>query len=115
MEIPARKLNNSLSSILPTMTSNSNQMDASQHPLEAIAAGIQTATSSEHRGNRVSHMMSTNEGPADIIGKVSGAVPGGKRTDDGPYFTNNEGIPFPDPYVFCYHVSNKVAQALTKT
>src|SRR6195952_4126012 len=98
MEIPASKLNSNISSILSTMTSNSNQMDASQHPLEAIATGIQNATSSEHRGNRVSHMMSTNEGPADIIGKVSGAVPGGKRVDDGPYFTNNEGIPFPDWY-----------------
>ncbi|OHW99039.1 catalase [Colletotrichum incanum] len=42
-------------------------------------------------------MQSANEGPADIIGKVSGAVPGGKREDDGAYFTNNEGIPFPDP------------------
>jgi len=84
------------------MASNSNQMGLSQHPLEAIATGIQNATASEHRGNRVSHMMSTNEGPADIIGKVSGAVPGGKRVDDGPYFTNNEGIPFPDPYVLCF-------------
>ncbi|TID20977.1 hypothetical protein E2P81_ATG05605 [Venturia nashicola] len=79
------------------MTSNSNQMDMSQHPLEAIASGIATAMSGEHRGDRMSHMMSSNEGPADIIGKVSGAVPGGKRADDGPYFTNNEGIPFPDP------------------
>jgi len=68
-----------------------------QHPLEAIATGIASATSGEHRGNRVSHMMSANEGPADIIGKVSGAVKGGKRADDGLYFTNNEGIPFPDP------------------
>lgn len=81
------------------MTSNSNQIDMSQHPLEAIAAGISTAVSGEHRGDRMSHMMSSNEGPADIIGKISGAVPGGKRADDGPYFTNNEGIPFPDPYV----------------
>jgi catalase len=32
---------------------------------------------------------------------VSGAVTGGKREDDGPYFTNNEGIPFPDPWVDC--------------
>jgi len=45
----------------------------------------------------MSHMQSANEVPADIIGKVSGAVPGGKREDDGAYFTNNEGLPFPDP------------------
>jgi catalase len=97
MDIPTAKLNSSISSLLPTMASNSNQMSIGQHPLEAIAAGIQSATSSEHRGNRVSHMMSANEGPADIIGKVSGTVTGGKRVDDGPYFTNNEGLPFPDP------------------
>ena len=42
-------------------------------------------------------MMSANEGPADIIGKVSGSVSGGKREDDALYFTNNEGHPFPDP------------------
>lgn len=51
----------------------------------------------EDRGTRVSHMMSANEGPMDIIAKVSGAREGGKRVDDGPYFTNNEGIPLPDP------------------
>ncbi|KAK4999643.1 hypothetical protein LTR28_013312 [Elasticomyces elasticus] len=50
----------------------------------------------ESRSNRASHMMSANEGPADIIAKVSGAVQGGKREDDGAYFTNNEGIPLPD-------------------
>ncbi|KAI0405305.1 catalase-like domain-containing protein [Xylaria palmicola] len=77
--------------------SNSNQWSLSQHPLETIAQGIQSATSAEHRGNHVSHMMSSNEDPADIIAKVSGTVAGRKRVDDSPYFTNNEGIPFPDP------------------
>lgn len=42
-------------------------------------------------------MQSANEGPADIIGKVSGAMESGKSVDDSMYFTNNEGIPFPDP------------------
>jgi catalase len=77
MEEPAGKLN----SILPSMSSNSNQL--AQHPLEAIVTGIQGAMSGEVRGPRAMHMASANEGPA--------------RTDDGPYFTNNEGIPFPDP------------------
>ena len=53
----------------------------------------------ESRSNRMSHMASANEGPADIIAKVSGSVEGGKRADDGAYFTSNEGIPFPDPSV----------------
>lgn len=50
----------------------------------------------EFRAPRANHVMSSNEGPADIIAKVSGASSGGKRGDDGPYFTNNEGIPLPD-------------------
>lgn len=45
---------------------------------------------------REAHMMSANEGPMSIISKVSGHSTGGKREDDGPYFTNNEGIPLPD-------------------
>ncbi|KAI0442607.1 heme-dependent catalase [Xylaria telfairii] len=77
--------------------SNGNEWSISQHPLESIAQGIQDTTSAERRTNRVSHLMSSNEGPADIIAKVSGTVSGGKRADDGPYFTNNEGIPLPDP------------------
>ena len=71
-------------------------MNPLQHPLEATAAMIQTAAGGERRSMRTSHMASANEGPADIIAKVSGVVPGGKREDDGPYFTNLEGIPIPD-------------------
>jgi catalase len=77
---------------------NTNQLDPRQHPLRATAAAI-AGISGEQRGPRTSHMMSSNEGPADIIKKVSGCVPGGIREDDAPYFTNNEGIPFPDPWV----------------
>lgn len=66
---------------------------------DSITTKIQGAMSGEVGDPRATHMASANEGPADIIGKVSGAVKGGKRADDGPYFTNNEGIPFPDPQV----------------
>jgi len=79
------------------MSVNSNQLDPRQHPLKATAMAIGGAVAGEYRGPRASHMQSANEGPADIIAKVSGVVPGGKREDDGLYFTNNEGIPFPDP------------------
>ncbi|KAL5374976.1 hypothetical protein DPSP01_011556 [Paraphaeosphaeria sporulosa] len=78
-------------------SSNSNQTDPLRHPLEATAMAIQGAASGESRAPRASHMQSANEGPADIIAKVAGFVKGGKREDDGAYFTNNEGIPFPDP------------------
>ncbi|OAL43436.1 heme-dependent catalase [Pyrenochaeta sp. DS3sAY3a] len=84
--------------MVPSSTSaNTNQNDPLQHPLEATAQAIQGAVMGEGRAPRMSHMASANEGPADIIAKVSGSVQGGKREDDGPYFTNNEGIPFPDP------------------
>ncbi|KAK0384271.1 hypothetical protein NLU13_8359 [Sarocladium strictum] len=79
------------------MASNSNQMSASQHPLQATASAITSGLTGERRAARLSHMQSANEGPADIIAKVSGTVSGGKREDDGAYFTNNEGHPFPDP------------------
>jgi hypothetical protein len=69
MEIPASRLKSGLSSVLPSMSSNSNQFDATQHPLESIATGIAGATTGERRGNRTSHLMSANEGPADIIGE----------------------------------------------
>lgn len=75
--------------------SNSNQMDPRQHPLRATAAAI-GSLQAERRAPRMMHMQSANEGPADIIAKVSGVVKGGKRVDDGLYFTNNEGIPLPD-------------------
>ncbi|KAL9570780.1 hypothetical protein ACKAV7_005117 [Fusarium commune] len=79
------------------MSLNSNQLDPRQHPPQAIGNSIGSETQGERRNPRVSHMKGANEGPADVIAKVSGAQAGGKREDDGAYFTNNEGIPFPDP------------------
>lgn len=79
-----------------TGSSNSNQTDPRQHPLMATAQAIAGAVQGEHRTPRMTHMMSANEGPADIISKVAGVTSGGKRSDDAPYFTNNEGIPWPD-------------------
>lgn len=98
MEIPSNLSQKLISEMVPSSTSaNTNQNDPLQHPLEATAQAIQGAVMGEGRAPRMSHMASANEGPADIIAKVSGSVQGGKREDDGPYFTNNEGIPFPDP------------------
>ena len=72
-------------------------MASVHHPLQAIQSTI-GAAGADHRPLQLSsHFNSANEGPAKIIAKVSGLTSGGKRDDDGPYFTNNEGIPFPDP------------------
>jgi catalase len=67
------------------------------HPLQAIQSTLGSAGADPRPLQRSSLFQSANEGPAEIISKVSGVTSGGKRTDDGPYFTNNEGIPFPDP------------------
>lgn len=109
MEIPANLPQKIKAAMAPSSTSaNTNQNDPLQHPLEAISQGIQGTTQGEARNPRISHMGSANEGPADIIAKVSGSVQGGKREDDGPYFTNNEGIPFPDPWVTPWHAAEFV-------
>jgi catalase len=79
------------------MTSNSNQQDSSQHPLRATASAITSGLTREKRAARMSQTQSANEGPADIIAKVSGYVSSGKHEDDGAYFTDNEGHPYPDP------------------
>lgn len=65
---------------------------AGAHPLQATADAISGASE-----GRLSHMQGANEGPAQIASKISGYTKGGLREDNSPYFTNNEGHPFPDP------------------
>lgn len=60
------------------MSLNTNQIDPRQHPFKATAMGIAAEVMGERRNPRLSHMQSANEGPADIIAKVSGASAGGK-------------------------------------
>jgi catalase len=91
---------------MATLGGNSNQYNPLQHPLQATAAAIGSQVAGERRTPRMSHMQSANEGPADIGMKISGVIQGGKRKDDGPYFTNNEGIPWPD------HAHSKTAGGL---
>ncbi|EHL00323.1 Heme-dependent catalase-like protein [Glarea lozoyensis ATCC 20868] len=67
------------------------------HPLQAIQQTIGAAGGDPRPMQRASLFQNANDGPAKIIAKVSGVQSGGIREDDGPYFTNNEGIPFPDP------------------
>jgi catalase len=42
---------------------------------------------------KVSTFMYANDGSAVVAAKITGVIEGGKRKDDAPYFTNNEGIP----------------------
>lgn len=70
---------------------------ANVHPLQAIQSAIGSAGGDPRPLQRASLFNNANDGPAKIIAKVSGVQSGGIREDDGPYFTSNEGIPFPDP------------------
>lgn len=76
--------------------SNAGASSVIQHPLQATASAIAGA-GVDARPNRTSLFQGANEGPAEVAAKVSGVVRGGKREDDATYFTNNEGIPWPDP------------------
>lgn len=67
------------------------------HPLQSLQETMGGAGVDPRPLQRASLFNNANDGPAKIIAKVSGVQSGGKREDDGPYFTSNEGIPFPDP------------------
>lgn len=60
-------------------------------PLQVLggALGAMAPTDSLFQG--------ANEGPAQTAAKLTGVQSIGQRADDASYFTNNEGIPFPDP------------------
>ena len=45
---------------------------------------------------KASFFQGANNGPAETAAMISGVKSGGKREDDGPYFTNSEAIPWPD-------------------
>jgi catalase len=66
------------------------------NPLQAIEGLIGSVGADPRMLQKSSTFMYANEGPASIAAKITGVVSGGKRKDDGPYFTNNEGIPLPD-------------------
>jgi catalase len=72
-------------------------MSSNLHPIQAVQEAMGAAGADPRPMQRTSLFNNANDGPAKIIAKVSGVQSGGKRVDDGPYFTNNEGIPFPDP------------------
>lgn len=76
--------------------SNTGTNNPLQHPLRAAASALGAAGVDPRAEQKSSLFQMHNEGPAEIAAKVAGVVDGGKRKDDAPYFTNNEGIPWPD-------------------
>lgn len=72
---------------------------ADQHPLQQVAASIASALG----GSSVAPAASqAYEGPMDIAARIAGQSSGKKTEDKAPYFTNNEGIPWPDVYGQCF-------------
>ncbi|MCJ1353651.1 MAG: hypothetical protein MMC33_003638 [Icmadophila ericetorum] len=67
------------------------------HPLQAAIGAIGNAGGDPRPMQKASFFQGANDGPAEIAAMISGVKQGGKREDDGPYFTNNEGHPWPDP------------------
>lgn len=67
------------------------------HPLQALGEAVGAAGADPRIKQLNSLFQGANDGPARTAAKLTGVQQGGKRQDDGPYFTNNEGIPFPDP------------------
>jgi len=67
------------------------------HPIQAAGKVFGAMGGDPRALQRSSLFQGANDGPAAVAAKLTGVSEAGKRADDGPYFTNNEGIPFPDP------------------
>jgi catalase len=72
-------------------------MQMAHHPLQAIGQAVGAAGGDPRPVQLSSTFQGANDGPAKVAAKLTGVQGPGKRADDGPYFTNNEAIPFPDP------------------
>ncbi|KAF9055778.1 catalase [Panaeolus papilionaceus] len=67
------------------------------HPIQTAQNALGAAGIDPRLGQKATTFMNANNGPAEIISRVSGVQSTHKAVDDAPYFTNNEGIPWPDP------------------
>ncbi|KIV77462.1 hypothetical protein PV11_09255 [Exophiala sideris] len=67
------------------------------HPIQAIQEMAGAAGADPRPMQRSSVFQGLNQGPAVTAAMISGVTSGGKRADDAPYHTNNDGIPWPDP------------------
>ncbi|KAJ5130085.1 uncharacterized protein N7515_006124 [Penicillium bovifimosum] len=66
------------------------------HPLQALGEAVGSVGIDPRAMQLSSLFQGANDGPARTAAKITGVQGAGKRVDDGPYFTSNEGIPFPD-------------------
>lgn len=67
------------------------------YPVQAVQDIAGAAGVDPRPIQRATLFQGANEGPATTAAKISGVVSGGMRTDNAPYHTNNDGIPWPAP------------------
>lgn len=67
------------------------------HPLQAIGEAVGSMGIDPRPTQLSSLFQVANDCPAKTAAKLTGVQGPGKRQDDAPYFTSNEGISFPDP------------------
>lgn len=67
------------------------------HPIQAIQELAGAAGADPRPMQRATLFQGLNDGPASIAAKITGVSNAGKKQDDGPYHTNNDGIPWPAP------------------
>lgn len=70
-----------------------------EHPIEAVKdvmgqMGIDPRMKQSSAGRT---LMESNDGPAMAAARITGVKRTTEEKDTDPYFTNNEGIPWPDP------------------
>ncbi|CAG8184445.1 unnamed protein product [Penicillium nalgiovense] len=67
------------------------------HPIQALGEAVGSVGVDPRAYQLSSLLQGANDGPARTAAQITGVQGPGKREDDSTYFTNNEGIPFPDP------------------
>ena len=67
------------------------------HPVQAVQEMAGSVGADPRPVQRSTLFQGLNDGPATLAAQISGVSSGGKKADDAPYHTNNDGIPWPDP------------------
>lgn len=77
--------------------SNVGSSNPLEHPVQAAQSVLGKLGIDPRMEQRMRTLMNMNDGPAKIAARVTGVQGTHVEQDKDPYFTNNEGIPWPDP------------------
>ncbi len=67
------------------------------HPMQAMQELAGAAGADPRPVQRATLFQGLNDGPATLAARITGVTSGGKKEDNAPYLTNNDGIPWPTP------------------